>query len=343
MPFDHDFSKVVFEYADVDHSGSVDIWEFCGVLATFAAGTLERKAELVFRVIDKDNSGSLTKSEVQAHARMVLHSARSVVTRDIAREAGAVEFSGLVGMVSDQQINPLKRQFEEDIVRDVFSADADGDGVISLAEWLAAVRGNNNTVRALVEPVMAASAWKVLFGADDELKPDNPEAFLDACKTNPRGFCLVFDFIVSKIEPPAPIEPPTAFSIRLVGRMFVGGGSVHHLFEQPLATWQDLIVVFQRNSGNLDPNRCAFYKGARGDRLRPSGPQQQLRQMDIHDGDDILVVDSGEPWQGAVVLHLLSDGRKIPLDGVASQLSIGDFQGIVEAATGIDRYKMKLR
>lgn len=54
---------------DTSHNGKVDAFELIAALATFTAGKAEDKARLVFQVIDRDGSNTLTKSEVHKQLR----------------------------------------------------------------------------------------------------------------------------------------------------------------------------------------------------------------------------------------------------------------------------------
>lgn len=66
--FSPEAAELIFSIIDTDGGGTLDADEFIVGMRTFVSGSAEDKAKLVFRAIDKDNSGRVTKSEFKDYA-----------------------------------------------------------------------------------------------------------------------------------------------------------------------------------------------------------------------------------------------------------------------------------
>jgi Ca2+-binding EF-hand superfamily protein len=167
VPFDSETAPTVFALSDVDHKGKLDPTEVLAALSIFRGGSAREKALLVFRVIDKDGSNTLTRQEVKRHTERVLKLAQQVVTDEMrakTKEADMAALGKLAAWSMSKAMNALEKKFAEDIVKDIFSHDTDHDGLISEAEWLAAA--DTNTIKCLVDPQLCSSAWKTVFNDD---------------------------------------------------------------------------------------------------------------------------------------------------------------------------------
>jgi Ca2+-binding EF-hand superfamily protein len=143
VPFDKDLAPVVFALADTDHSNSVDACEVVAALSVFTSQDKAEKAKLVFRVIDRDNSGTLTKQEIKKHAAKVLRLAQQLVTDDLRakmKDQDMEKLGKLAAWSMSKGMNIFEKKFSDDIVRDIFSHDTDRDGLISEQEWLHVMR-----------------------------------------------------------------------------------------------------------------------------------------------------------------------------------------------------------
>ena len=139
VPFDKDLAPIVFALSDSDHSNKVDPFEVIAALSIFTSGNVNEKAKLVFRVIDHDNSQTLTKQEIKKHAAKVLRLSQQLVTDDIRakmKEQDMESVGKLAAWSMSKAMNVFEKKFSDDIVRDIFAHDTNHDGLISEQEWL---------------------------------------------------------------------------------------------------------------------------------------------------------------------------------------------------------------
>lgn len=216
-PFKDEIAGLVFTLCDTDHSGKVDPLEVVAALAVFSSGNDQEKAKLVFKTIDKNNDGTLTKDEVKKHAAKVLAFSASLVKGDVktaSKEAGLGLVGSLAASAISTSLGALEKQFAEDVTREVFSADKNADGKITIDEWLGAV-ATNNTVKALIDPNLSANAWRVVFCMDDGVGSDNSNVILEQVQRSPKGFAYIFDLEMQDgkykpLGPGVPRPPPKA-------------------------------------------------------------------------------------------------------------------------------------
>lgn len=73
IPWEDELSELMYTYADTDHDGKVDAFELLAAISVFSGGPskADHKAELVFKVIDRDGSNTLTKGELEKFAQRV--------------------------------------------------------------------------------------------------------------------------------------------------------------------------------------------------------------------------------------------------------------------------------
>eukprot|EP01087_Luapelamoeba_hula_P007065 TRINITY_DN1717_c0_g1_i1.p1 TRINITY_DN1717_c0_g1~~TRINITY_DN1717_c0_g1_i1.p1 ORF type:complete len:179 (-),score=44.18 TRINITY_DN1717_c0_g1_i1:317-853(-) len=81
-----------FTYFDGDHSGKLDLDEFIAGITVLAGDSIEKKAELVFHAIDKDNNGTLDRKEVTDFVSLTLHMAK-VIARAEKKASGKGKLS----------------------------------------------------------------------------------------------------------------------------------------------------------------------------------------------------------------------------------------------------------
>jgi Ca2+-binding EF-hand superfamily protein len=59
------YVKQIFQVFDSDNSGKIDFIEFVAALSTTSHGDIKQKLRLAFRMIDRNNNGLISKSELE--------------------------------------------------------------------------------------------------------------------------------------------------------------------------------------------------------------------------------------------------------------------------------------
>jgi len=164
---DHDN---LFRMFDTNHDGTVDLKEILIGLSVVGSGTMEEKSEQWFKAINKDDSGFLTRDQV--------NSALEELAQQIGERLGALSVRGLYDSTSLelQEENQAKftatykNVFSEKGLDTIFRADADGDGKLSLREWKNAVKGSN-LAKAIVDPAILVKVVDVDDKPEDCILP----------------------------------------------------------------------------------------------------------------------------------------------------------------------------
>ncbi|XP_071836101.1 dual oxidase 2-like isoform X2 [Apostichopus japonicus] len=91
------FVELMFELADKDKNGTISFREFLDVTVIFAEGKPEDKLEMMFNMYDVDNSGELSRKELEGMLKSLLEMARTSMEQEQVEEAIAAMFinSGL--------------------------------------------------------------------------------------------------------------------------------------------------------------------------------------------------------------------------------------------------------
>jgi len=132
--FGPDSAELVFTIFDADHNGKVDAMEFISGVAMLANGSVEEKAKLIFNAIDRDGNGKISKKEFTDYVEKTIDVAKAVYLRQTKEEGlNAAMRLGLKVAMKVAQGTVLDK-----VVEEAFEADQDGDGSISLEEWLEA-------------------------------------------------------------------------------------------------------------------------------------------------------------------------------------------------------------
>ncbi|KAA0163531.1 hypothetical protein FNF28_04188 [Cafeteria roenbergensis] len=133
----------VFRLFDADGGGSVDLRELYAGMLRATRGSLEERAEFFFQLFDEDGSGTLDMDEIKS-LLLYAQSRKLAVTQDDARH----------------------------VIR---ALDADGNGSVDLAEWVAAIRRSPSVLRSRMSLVREAMRdWPA------ELRGDSLEQQLQA-------------------------------------------------------------------------------------------------------------------------------------------------------------------
>lgn len=154
--FNPEVAEMVFGIFDVDKNGRVDVQEFIhgvsvfGALASYedSGRTKEEKARLVFGAIDRDGSGKISKQEFRRYLSHVASIAKELCVTKAKKEG--IPFGLRVGIQMALNLGEGKRS--DEVTDEAFAADTDGDGEISLDEWLAAVNSKNEAINAFLDP-----------------------------------------------------------------------------------------------------------------------------------------------------------------------------------------------
>jgi Ca2+-binding EF-hand superfamily protein len=161
VPFPQEITPVAFAIADTKGKGKVDVYSLMAALQTFGGGDLAERATLVFKTIDKDQSGTLTRQEVRRHAEKMLALGQMLVTGAV--RAGLQGFTGkLAATAIDASMATLRPLWAKNITADVLVGDTDKDGLVSLGEWQALAK-TSSTVACLCDPNLISRAWETLF------------------------------------------------------------------------------------------------------------------------------------------------------------------------------------
>lgn len=143
--FNPQIAEMLFSIFDVDKNGKVDVGEFLHGISVFgelasAEHTKEEKARMVFDVIDRDGSGKISKPEFRRYLSKVFSIAKQIYF-ERAKDQG-LPLAMRLGIKVAFKVG--EGEFSDEITKEAFKADTDGDGEISLDEWLEAVRQDNN-------------------------------------------------------------------------------------------------------------------------------------------------------------------------------------------------------
>jgi len=204
--WDDELAGMVFAFCDTDHTGKLSPFEVIAALAVFSAGNVSEKATLVFKTIDRDNSGTLSKDEVKKHARKVLSFSAGLVKADLKSQAKEADLGAVGSMAAwavGTALGSLEKQFAEDIVKDVFTLDADHDDKISLNEWIEGSR-TSATVKALIDPKLSGNVWRTLFAPDNI---NEAESNTRICMMSPKGLAFLLEMEEQAVTPLQPTRP----------------------------------------------------------------------------------------------------------------------------------------
>jgi len=134
---------VFFRMFDSDHNGVVNFEEFVRGMAIVMKGTVEQKAELLFRVHDLDCDGQISKMELFLSLKKSLKTAcemRNAQLKNTGKLLHNSDFNYMQIQPTDDQINK--------IVDDIFiKADKNHDKLISQSEFVAWVKSSPDMAR----------------------------------------------------------------------------------------------------------------------------------------------------------------------------------------------------
>ena len=163
----------LFQVFDVDGNGSVDLKEFLAGVAACTKGALEDRMRLCFKLYDLDQDGYITRLELREMLRSYLvGSARvacqvvEVMELDDFDEDFDDGPSGTVTVMAQDNIDANKRLEIESTVtefeQEIFKADENRDGKLTLEEWLAWVKSPETSIM----DQRLLTKWMEMFGRD---------------------------------------------------------------------------------------------------------------------------------------------------------------------------------
>jgi len=146
--FKDEYVEQCFRQLDSDNSGKVDVVELVTGIVILSRGSTEQKAELVFKAIDKNNDGSLTKLEVENYLNVTYNAVQEKMLNDSKKDGLPwVLRTGLsIGLKT------MRPTLRKEFLEEVFEADTDSDGKITLEEFKAAAAGSNSAINQLLSP-----------------------------------------------------------------------------------------------------------------------------------------------------------------------------------------------
>jgi len=141
--------ELIFNILDADKNGKVDAEEFIHGVTVFSSGSDEEKARMLFKVIDKDKSGKISKSEFRAYVSKTVQVSKNVFNKK--KEEEGLNLALRMGLKMAMKIGEGK--IIDQVTEEAFEADTDGDGQISLEEWVAAATsGRNSAIESFLNP-----------------------------------------------------------------------------------------------------------------------------------------------------------------------------------------------
>jgi len=158
--FSEDYAEVTFSLFDANHDNQIDAYEFLAGVSIFANGSVEEKATLAFRALDKNGDGLLSKNELTSQMNKMRK-----VSKKILSNASKQHF-GLVGQIAQGVTRPKIQGITEEDIKALFQdCDADHDGKLSLDEWVKGAT-TNPIVRRFMDPFPTSATG--VFAVEEE-------------------------------------------------------------------------------------------------------------------------------------------------------------------------------
>lgn len=132
---------------DRDNSQTVDFGEFVGGLSVLCKGEAQQKLQLLFMLLDADNSGAVSKTELQTFF-MTMY----------AVSKGLKDGKRLV----DEEVRLLEQSTSREIESIITSADSNADGELSWEEFNTCVKSSNSKLGSLIEMFNAVTGLEEL-------------------------------------------------------------------------------------------------------------------------------------------------------------------------------------
>jgi Ca2+-binding EF-hand superfamily protein len=116
-------------------------------IVILSKGSTEQKAELVFKAIDRNNDGSLTKTELERYVNITYNAVQTKIIDNSKRDG----LPWIMRQGLSLGLSVIKPTLKTQFIEKVFEADTDGDGKVTLAEFKAAAT-NNDAIAQLLSP-----------------------------------------------------------------------------------------------------------------------------------------------------------------------------------------------
>jgi len=146
--FQPDIVELCFQLFDTDKNGKLGTDEFITGITILTSGTVEQKAELVFKCIDKNSDGAITKLELRQYVTKTVEIAKTAYSKQVKDEGVNL----VLRMGLNVALKVMKEALIDDILEQAFKADTNHDSKLELDEWVAAAKENNKAVVLFLNP-----------------------------------------------------------------------------------------------------------------------------------------------------------------------------------------------
>lgn len=140
-------ADLYFQIFDTAHDGLIDPLEFVAGCSIVATGSMEQRAELVFKAIDRNQKDNITRDDLAIWIDNMLGVGEKLFSQKIlpvvpVRLGAAHEYK--------TRFKQMKHSIREDMLTHTFAVGSGGK--ISRSEWLAAAKANNDAVMVFLQP-----------------------------------------------------------------------------------------------------------------------------------------------------------------------------------------------
>jgi len=145
--FSPEAADLFFQIIDTTHDGLIDPYEFVVGCSIVATGGQEQKAELVFKSIDRQRRGYITRDDLSSYVDYMLNVGEKLFAQKAlplvpVRLGAAHEYR--------MRFKKMKREIREEMLNKTFAVGSAGK--VSLGEWITAAKANNEAVNAFLQP-----------------------------------------------------------------------------------------------------------------------------------------------------------------------------------------------
>lgn len=145
--FSPEAADLYFQIFDTTHDGLIDPYEFVVGCSIVATGGTEQKAELVFKSIDRQERGYITRDDLSSYIDYMLNVGEKLFNQKAlplapVRLGAAQEYK--------MRFKTMKKEIREEMLNKTFAVGSAGK--VSREEWITAAKANNEAVNAFLHP-----------------------------------------------------------------------------------------------------------------------------------------------------------------------------------------------